>query len=71
MKAIYSTEAKDLFFKVFDKGVKEKISTLFDIKDVCYTKEQILNGNFKDVEYIFGTWGFSAFTEEEIKKALT
>lgn len=67
MKAIYVTDSKDLYQKVYDKGVKEKISTLFEIKDFCYNKEELLKGDFKDVEYIFGTWGFPVFTEEEIK----
>lgn len=68
MKAIYLTETKELQRKVFDKCVREKIATLFDIKDVCYNKEALLKGDFEDVEYIFGTWGFPPLTEEEIKK---
>lgn len=67
MRAIYLTEQEDNYKRVYDQDVKDKIAKLFDIKDICYNKSKLNTTDFKDVEYIFSTWGMSVFNEEEIK----
>lgn len=67
MKAIYLTEEKWQYERVYDQRVKDNISKLFEIKDVCYSKINLNTTDFKDVEVIFSTWGMSVLSEEEIK----
>ena len=38
--------------------------------DRYLTRDDVLAGNAKDVEYIFATWGMPTFTEEEIRSFL-
>jgi len=68
MRAIYVTDFKWQYDRVYDKEVKEKISKLFEIDDTCYNKEMLLKGDFKDVIAIFSTWYMPVLTKEEIKK---
>ncbi len=67
MRAIYLTEEEWQYARVYDKTMKDKISKLFDIKNVCYNKSKLNSTDFKDVEFIFSTWGMTVLTEEEIK----
>jgi len=67
MKAIYLTEQEWQYARVYDQKMKDKISKIFEIKNICYNKSKLNDKDFKDVEFIFSTWGMSVLTEEEIK----
>lgn len=67
MRAIYLTEEKWQYQRVYDQQIKDNIAKIFDIEDVCYNKEKLNTIDFKNVEVIFSTWGMSVLTEAEIK----
>jgi len=68
MRAIYVTNEKWQYDRVYSREIKDNIAKIFSIDDTCYNKEMLLNGDFKDVVAIFGTWGMVSLTEEEIKR---
>lgn len=51
---------------------EKDIRRVYCDKERVYTKSEVLNDpeTFKNVEYVFSTWGMPTFTEEEIKKYL-
>lgn len=68
MKAIFVTDQKWQYERVYDQDVKNKLSKLFTFDNTCYNKEMLLKSDLKDVEAILGTWGMPVLTTEEIKK---
>ena len=69
-KAIYVSEQERDYLRVYQAETKTRIAKSFEIEDKLYTKADVLKGGCLDVEYIFSTWGMTAFTVEEIKKYL-
>ena len=70
MKAVIITENSVQAERVFDKEIREKLNARYEL---CPT--MLCRKNFerhmdflKSAEYIFATWGFGKYSEEEIKK---
>ncbi len=68
MKIIFLCQTEDTVLRVFNKKVLEKL----DFENKVFTKEDITANpeNFREVEFVFSTWGMPSFTEEEIKSCL-
>lgn len=58
MKVIYLSETTDI------------VKVVYDTSEKVYVKNDIISSayKFKDTEFIFTTWNFPSFTEEEIKE---
>lgn len=54
---------------VYSQKVWKELKNNAGLDDVVYTKEDVLSNpsSFKDVDYIFSTWGMPQMTEEEIR----
>ncbi|MBE7046183.1 MAG: phosphoglycerate dehydrogenase [Ruminococcaceae bacterium] len=70
MKSIFLTQKKENIQKVYSTDTIAEIKKYTELDDVCYTKEDIINGGFEDTDFIFSTWGMPPMTEEEIAKYL-
>ena len=72
MKTIILCGDPNSYHTVYAPVVKERLMRLADCDGVRYTKADVLadSEKFADTEYIFSTWGMSAFTEDEIKTYL-
>lgn len=68
MRAIFVSDQPYQYQRVYDQDIKNKLAELFDIDNVCYDKETLLKGDFKNVECIFSTWNMPILTIEEIKR---
>lgn len=68
MKAVFLTESKGNIARVYAPETLKKICDLIDVEPVQYTKADVMEKpeKFRDVQFIFSTWGMSVFTEEEI-----
>lgn len=68
MKAIFLAGSKGIIDRVCAPETLERICKLTDAEPVQYTKEDVLENpeKFRDVQYLFSTWGMQQFTEEEI-----
>ena len=69
MRTILLCENQELCLEVYNDEILDRV-TEYGLTKKVYKKEDILNGDFSDVEYVFSTWGMSHFTEEEIKRFL-
>lgn len=69
MKIILLSQLKDRLAKVYAPNLVDELRKYDGFSDVIYDKEMIMADTeaFKDVEYIFSTWGMPKFIEEEIK----
>ena len=67
MKSIFL--GGDAMFRVYSGETLAKLQREIGIEPVCYKKSDIIKSpeSFSSVEYIFSTWGMTAFTCEEIK----
>jgi len=72
MKAIFLAESAGIIARVYAPETLEKICGMIDAEPVQYTKADILAdpAKFRDVQFIFSTWGMPVFTEEEIGEYL-
>ena len=70
MKAIFLTNNKGNIDYVYGEKNISALAQMTDLDLGVYCEEDILANPeaFKDVEYIFSTWGMPAFSEEEIKE---
>ena len=69
MRMILLCEDHNLVFEVYTDNILSELAQ-YGLEKKAYKKEDIINGDFSDVEYIFSTWGMAYFTEEEIKRFL-
>lgn len=67
MKAIFLCNDKKMPLKVY-ADVLTQMREKFGIDETVYSKDDVLNNDFREVEFIFSTWGMPAFTAEEIEK---
>ncbi len=69
MKAIFLSETEGNIAKVYAPETLEKICGMTGAEPIRYTKADIMEApqKFRDVRFIFSTWGMPAFTEEEIR----
>lgn len=72
MKSIFLCEDKPCVHRVYVSGIVKKLVDTAGLDPVVYTKSEILSTpkKFKDVEFIFSTWGMPAFTNEEVNAYL-
>ncbi len=72
MRSIFLCEDKTIVKKVFPDYIIESIKTKVNSEETVYSKKDLLNNRekFRDVEFIFSTWGMSQLKEEEIKSLL-
>ena len=72
MKAIFLCQNSDKIFSVYDEKTVEELQNLLGIEKRRYTKAEVLENPdaFKNVEFVFSTWGMPEFTETEIKTYL-
>ena len=72
MKAIFLCERTEKILKVYDESARARLKDLVGMEDRIYTKKEILENpdGFREVEWVFSTWGMPQFTEEEIRTAL-
>lgn len=70
MRAIFLCEKSDMIFSVFDNDTLNELATLLAVEKRVYKKADVLENSeqFKDVEYVFSTWGMPQFSSEEIKR---
>lgn len=52
--------------RVYDDESINKIRTVYEIEDRVYTRADLQQENFANVEAIFSTWGMHVLTEEDI-----
>jgi phosphoglycerate dehydrogenase-like enzyme len=72
MKSIFVCEDKPCVHRVYSGNITKKLVDLAGLDPVVYDKNEIMAmpQKFKDVEYIFSTWGMPAFTKEEVNAYL-
>lgn len=72
MKAVFLAGSKGIIDRVYAPETLERICKLTDAEPVQYTKEDVMENpeKFRDVQYLFSTWGMQLFTEEEIAELL-
>lgn len=72
MKAIFLAGSKGIINRVYAPETLERICKLTDAEPIQYTKEDVAADpeKFRDVQYLFSTWGMQQFTEEEIGQLL-
>ena len=66
MKAMYVCDVKSNIEMVYSEEARSFLKKSFELSDTVYEKSEIPENC--DAEYIFSTWGFPVFTEEEIEK---
>ncbi len=71
MRTIYLGDAPEHISNVYSAETRERLSALTGIEDKIYSRASVLATpeKFHDVQYIFATWGFPSFTEDEIRDA--
>lgn len=69
MKSIFLCKKALTVDRVYSNATKARINALAPLDTHVYTKEDIMANPdaVKDTEFIFSTWGMTAFTEDEIK----
>ena len=69
MKAIFLCKDDPTVFRVFDDQTVSEIAKYVPIEKIIYQKEDVLREpeKFRNVEFIFSTWGMPEFTEDEIR----
>lgn len=69
MKAIFLCEKTDKIFSVYAPETVCALQSLTDIEKNIYTKADVLRqpARFREVAFIFSTWGMPSFTEDEIR----
>ena len=69
MKAIFLCKDDPMVFRVFDDQTVSEIAKYVPIEKIIYQKEDVLREpeKFRNVEFIFSTWGMPEFTEDEIR----
>ncbi len=69
MEAVFLGENRERFLSVYKNAIKD-ISALVPTDNEIYAKSDILSApcKFKDIKYIFSTWGMPQFSEEEISE---
>lgn len=72
MKSIMLCRSSDTPLRVYADETWTLLKEEAELEKISYNKEQILAEpeKFKDVRFIFSTWGMPEFTEEEIKTLL-
>ena len=67
-RAIFLCDVNGKIEYVYDNAAMEEIEALAELDRTVYTREDIVNGQgeFRDVHFIFSTWGMPVFSEEEI-----
>lgn len=72
MKSIFVCEDKPCVHRVYAGSAIKKLVDSVGLDPVVYNKAEIISApeKFKDVEYIFSTWGMPAFTKEEVNAYL-
>lgn len=68
MKAIFLTESKGGIARVYAPETLDRICGMIEAEPIQYTKADIMENpeKFRDVQFIFSTWGMPVFNEEEI-----
>lgn len=69
MKSIYLTDQVGKFKSVYSAEIKNRLKDVADLDpESCFKKVDVISApeKFREVEYIFSTWGMPEFTEEEI-----
>lgn len=71
MKAIFLNDG-DSVNQVYSNSLKQILSQKLGMDNTVYTGQMVLDEpeKFRNVEYIFSTWGMPSLTEEEICKCL-
>ena len=69
MKAIILCENLETPFRIFRPNTIRELQEHLEIEPKAYTKADVLRdpAAFKEVRFVFSTWGMPVFTEEEIK----
>lgn len=69
MKSIFLTNISGQINYVYEQGSIELLKNIASLDEKVYKKEDILANpdSFKDVRFIFSTWGMPTFSQEEIK----
>lgn len=72
MRSIFLCEDDLIIKKVFPDYIIETLKIKSGLEENVYSRSDLLRdcGDFKDVEYIFSTWGMPKLSEEEIKTIL-
>ncbi len=72
MKAIFLNKSERNISRVYEKKLIETLIEEADLDPETYSKEDVISypENFKEVKYIFSTWGMPSLTEEEIAVCL-
>lgn len=72
MKSILLSNAKGELLRVYTAETLSKLQAVADLDLTPYDKQDVLDAPqaFRDVQYVFSTWGMPGFTEEEIKTYL-
>ena len=72
MNAIFLSKQKDKLEAVYAPELRKTICHDADCTSAIFCKEDILAkpARFRDVKWIFSTWGMQEFTEEEIRSLL-
>ena len=69
MKAIILCENLETPFRIFRPNTIRELQEHLEIEPKAYAKADVLRdpAAFKEVRFVFSTWGMPVFTEEEIK----
>ncbi len=69
MKSIFLCNDKPCISRVYSSHAIKRLADTADLDNAVYDKSEILAvpWKFRDVEYIFSTWGMPSFSEEEIR----
>ncbi len=52
--------------RVYDPATQAALRAEFDFLPGVMTRQDVLNGRLTEVDYLFSTWGFPIFTEDEL-----
>lgn len=68
MKAVFLSNSVGNIARIYASETLKRICNMIDAEPVQYTKADVMENpeRFRDVQFIFSTWGMPVFTEEEI-----
>lgn len=69
MRCIFLNERETSLSKVYSQKLVKELEA-YGFENKTYTKADLKNGDFSDVEYIFSTWGMPNLTKDEIRQSL-
>lgn len=69
-RAIFLNSHPDIVRRVYTERHLDRMARYARTDEEIYSPEDLTDGSFEDVEYIFSTWGMPRLTEEEIRRRL-